>query len=177
MKFMEPNVAEYYPNALCFEDLSDISFLGNWFDSRYNSLMISIDACRNSYLEPDKCKSPEEISKWMGKQIFYVVSQKTSVDKSIYSWNANNDFNDENGNYFPLHKSPSSLLYEAPTTATNHKEIVPVIELMLGMDELELDDGQLSMNMAKRTKQFINVKSTRKISDKKSRYARKGSDP
>ena len=44
-KFMAENVAEYYPNALCFDDFSKLSFLDNWFDSKFKNIFIAIEAC------------------------------------------------------------------------------------------------------------------------------------
>ena len=56
---MDENVAIYYPNALCFEDLSKLSLLGNWFDKIYKNIYISIDACKNTVERPDKCAKDE----------------------------------------------------------------------------------------------------------------------
>ena len=50
-----------------------------------------------------KCKSSEEIAKFMSETIFYVVTQKTTVDKDIYEDNSDPHFTDEDG-YFPLNK-------------------------------------------------------------------------
>jgi len=60
-KFMKPNVAAYYPNSLCFDDKSQISFLSNWFDDEYKNLWVSFDACRNTTSNPKKCETPDEI--------------------------------------------------------------------------------------------------------------------
>jgi len=43
--FMGPKVAAYYPNALCFEDLNKIHLFGNWFDSFYKNIFITIERC------------------------------------------------------------------------------------------------------------------------------------
>lgn len=58
---MSENVAAYYPNALCFQDLSILSFYNNWFDEKYNNIFISIDACKNTIENPNKCESFENI--------------------------------------------------------------------------------------------------------------------
>ena len=56
--FMDPKVAAYYPNALCFEDYSKIRLHGNWFDSYYKSIYFTIERCRNNVIFPNKCESP-----------------------------------------------------------------------------------------------------------------------
>ena len=71
---MSENVAEYYPNALCFDDLSKLSFLGNWFDSKYNNIFIAIEACKNTDENPNKCASFEEIKEFVKHNQFYVIS-------------------------------------------------------------------------------------------------------
>ena len=58
---MSPHIADYYPNALCFDDLRKIKLLGNWFDDKYSNMIISIDACRNTTETPNKCASLNEI--------------------------------------------------------------------------------------------------------------------
>ena len=57
---MDENVAKYYPNALCFEDLREIKLFNNWFDSKHSGLIISIDACKNTPEKPTKCAPIEE---------------------------------------------------------------------------------------------------------------------
>jgi len=44
-KFMEHKVAGYYPNAVCFEDLSKVHLIGNWFDGYFKNIFISIERC------------------------------------------------------------------------------------------------------------------------------------
>ena len=61
LKFMKDNVADYYPNALCFDDKRQITLLSNWFDEKYKSIYISIDACTNRPGKMTKCKSIAEI--------------------------------------------------------------------------------------------------------------------
>ena len=102
---MDDNVASYYPNALCFEDLSQISFLGNWFDGEYRSVYISIDACKNTLERPNKCEPPEEIERWMNTNLLYIVAQKTIVNKEIWEEDSNPMFNDQHG-YYPMDKEP-----------------------------------------------------------------------
>jgi hypothetical protein len=45
IKFMSDGVAEYYPNSLCFEDLSKFSLLNNWFNEKFRNIFVAIEAC------------------------------------------------------------------------------------------------------------------------------------
>ena len=58
---MKDNVATYYPNSLCFHDKRKIKLHSNWFDEKYNSIYISIDACTNKPGKKNKCKPLDEI--------------------------------------------------------------------------------------------------------------------
>ena len=68
---MGANVAEYYPNSLCFEDPGKVRFLSNFMDSKYNNIIISIDACKNTLEHPNKCASKAEIKKFISENIIY----------------------------------------------------------------------------------------------------------
>ena len=52
----------------------------------------------------------------MHNNLFYVVSQKTVVDKSIYSSGADayysDELNQEEEDYYPLRKTVKSLMYD-----------------------------------------------------------------
>ena len=98
---MSENVSAFYPNAVCFDDKRTIKLLSNWFDSEYSNIFISLDECKPT--EYKKCKDPSEIATFMSETIFYVVTQKTTVDKDIYEDNSDPHFTDEDG-YFPLNK-------------------------------------------------------------------------
>ena len=111
LKFMDENVAAYYPTALCFEDLSKIDLMGNWFEIKYNSLLVSIDACRNSPEKKTKCASSKEISEFMATNIFYVISQKNIVNKGIFNEDSNKHFSVDDG-YFPLENGAASHIHE-----------------------------------------------------------------
>ena len=43
--FMIPQVAKYYPNAVCFDDISTINLFGNWFGDYYKNIFITIERC------------------------------------------------------------------------------------------------------------------------------------
>jgi len=52
------------------------------------------------------------------------------------------------------------------------EEIVPIQELMLGVDTMDLDDSKFGgFGFTDRKKEFINVKNNRMLSDKQSTYA------
>jgi len=69
----------------------------------------------------------------MRKNIFYVVTQKTTVNKDKYDDGADPHFTDEKG-YYPLEKQPKSLMYTALPDLPNG--IVPMFEIMLGLDKI-----------------------------------------
>ena len=54
-KFLSDTASNYYPNSLCFRDVSKVHLNRNWFGEKYNNLIISIDACRNTTENPIKC--------------------------------------------------------------------------------------------------------------------------
>ena len=62
---MEKSVAAYYTNALCFEDLSSLKLYGNWFDTDYRNLFITVERCKNTHIFPDRCEPDEVIDKWL----------------------------------------------------------------------------------------------------------------
>ena len=92
---MSENVAAYYPNAICFADKSQISMNDNWFSEEYSNFWISLDACRNTTENPTKCKSTEEIQNFMESNIFYIISQKTTINKDTFLDTANEYFTEE----------------------------------------------------------------------------------
>jgi hypothetical protein len=73
MKFMDEEIAKLYKNALCFEDLSQIHMYGNWYESDYKSLQISIDRCSENIMYPGKCASKEDTDKWFKKEVLYMI--------------------------------------------------------------------------------------------------------
>ena len=48
--------------------------------------------------------------------------------------------------------------------------VIPVFEIMVGIDSIEIDDEWYLYGVFTRAKSFINVKSSRLINDKLSRY-------
>lgn len=65
MKFMDENVANYYPNALCFEDKNKLKLMSNWFDFKYENFFFSIDACEGTNAYGYKCKPMDEINEFI----------------------------------------------------------------------------------------------------------------
>ena len=73
---MPPNVASYYPNSICFEDKSKLSFLNNWFKKQYKNFIIMFQACKDSKLrettyQSKKCASKDEVEKFFSENVFY----------------------------------------------------------------------------------------------------------
>ena len=99
----------------------------------------------------------------MEGQIFYIVAQKTTVNKAIYEKDADHHFTDDTGQYFPLEKEAKSLIYQ--TLPYTPEGIIPLFELMIGMDQVEVEDNKFSLGSTSKKKQFTNIKQLRKISD------------
>ena len=71
-KFMSKTAFSYYPNALCFEDKSQIIIENNWFDETYTNIYVAIEACNEEqYGKP--CKELSEIKTHMKDTLFYNV--------------------------------------------------------------------------------------------------------
>jgi hypothetical protein len=70
--------------------------------------------------------------------LFYAVSQKSFVDKNIYHHNARPHFTDANG-YWPLEKFLEPMIYQTIPIAPSG--LVSIFEVMIGMDEIEINDS------------------------------------
>jgi hypothetical protein len=70
--FVKKEARKFYPNSLCFNDRSKIVLHNNWFSDRYHNLAITVEHCRNTTLNGNKCKSPEVIDEYVSKTIFYL---------------------------------------------------------------------------------------------------------
>ena len=102
-----------------------------------------------------------------------MISQKTIVNKKIFEKQADPYFTDwsdsSNSNYHPFDKSPKSIMYSS--IPIKNDKIVPIQELMLGVDTIDFDDSVFGgFGFTERIKRFINMKDTRMLSDKKSAY-------
>ena len=73
-KFVKDNVAEYWPNALCFDDKRKIKIFSNWFDDEYSNFYIAIDACKDRPGKSQPCKPLHEIKQFVSQTVFYIVS-------------------------------------------------------------------------------------------------------
>ena len=106
-----------------------------------------------------------------------MVSQETTVNKELFEENANPYFMEEIEHtipgtsqtwteklYYPFDKGPKSMMF----SALNQFEpgIVPIKEIMLGIDSFSFDDAMVTIGFSTREKKFVNFKSTRVISDK-----------
>ena len=137
---MSEEVSGYYPNALCFEDTSMISLYSNWFDSKYRNIFIAIEACKNYPGKKTECATEGEIQNFIKSNTFYIISQRTAVNKDIYDHNADKHYETENG-YWPLDKSFISLFYSNLPEANDG--IVPIMELMIGQDMIDITDDYI----------------------------------
>ena len=68
------------------------------------------------------------------------MRQETIVNKKVYSYSDNVDqtFSDANNNYFPLQKSIKSMMYS--NLDNKEKRFVNIMEVMYGIDEVEIED-------------------------------------
>ena len=89
-------VADYYPNAICFENKKEVRLYGNWFEEKYNNILIAIEACTGE----DYCKPMNEIIDYVRTTSFFTVAQTTTVDKNTYhdSNSVDHHFTAKNGN-------------------------------------------------------------------------------
>ena len=90
----------------------------------------------------------------MSRNIFYVITQYTTVNKEVFENNADEYFTEVNevkipGTsrvytqkiYHPFNKEPWSLMF---ANANNVKSgIVPIKEILLGVDTIEMDDNKI----------------------------------
>ena len=81
-EFIPQNAQRYYPNALCFEDKTQIDLYSNWFSDEYKSLMIMFEKCVGISNMGTKCASIEEVTTFSENNVFYLVRQETMVDFS-----------------------------------------------------------------------------------------------
>jgi hypothetical protein len=42
LRFMTKNVAKYYPNSLCFDNIDEVKLYNNWFDQNYTNIEILV---------------------------------------------------------------------------------------------------------------------------------------
>ena len=115
-----------------------------------------------------------DINEFINKNIFYIIAQDTSVDKEMFIERADSNFCSRNkcdeNNYFPLQKSYKSIFYS--NIHNEYDSIVGINELMLGIDEIEMDDTFLGLKH--RHKHFLNIKQNRAIRDRQASYHEKG---
>ena len=62
----------------------------------------------------DKCRTEDEINKFVDDNVFYYITQETLLDKRIYEHNAYPKFQDPNDktNYFPMVSQTKSIMYK-----------------------------------------------------------------
>lgn len=82
----------------------------NWFGQTFKSPMIVIEKCNIKYRQEKGCADDADIDKFLEANYFYFGNQETLVNKNIYSYSDNIDFDfSENGDgdietYYPLQK-------------------------------------------------------------------------
>ena len=157
MKFMKESYRYYYPNSICFD--KNVPMYSNWFDDQYNNFFISFDSCQNTTANPTKCESLEEISKFAESNIFYVITQKTIVNKDQFEEHADDFFRDESNIYSPFEKDIQVTWYQAIPPAP--QGYIPVYAMFYGIDRLQMDDSMLFRGFFSRILNFVNLKSWR----------------
>ena len=74
LMFLSEDIRHYYPNSICFEKKSALSFDGSWFNGKFKNFYISLDACQNTEKEPNKCKPLDEIYEFVQNTVFYSLT-------------------------------------------------------------------------------------------------------
>ena len=83
LKFMSEEATNYYPNSICLDDSTHLHMLNSWYADVWENIQFIITACDQSTYQ-GTCKTEEEIDQFLRNNIFYFVTQKTTVDKTIY---------------------------------------------------------------------------------------------
>ena len=91
LKMMSSTSASYFPNVLCFKDKNKISMTRNWFGQTFKNPFIVIESCNPKFYK-GTCKSEEEIESFMEDNVFYYGNQETLVNKNVYSYSPDIDF-------------------------------------------------------------------------------------
>lgn len=104
------------------------------------------------------------------ENIFYVVTQETFMQKDHFLKDADPHYCEggkcDESNYFPLTEGYSSQFFSS--LEVNDNKVVKGLELLLGIDEVEIDDSLLGLSFRK--KNFVNFKGSRLIVDKSKHY-------
>ena len=66
--------------------------------------------------------------------------------------------------YQPFAREPKSLMFGSLQPVKDG--IIPIKEVMFGIDTIDMNDAKWQIGPTSREKEFVNVKSTRMISDK-----------
>ena len=110
--------------------------------------------CKNTTENNNFCKSPDEIDHWGKSNNFYLIRQDTMVDKSIYYDDAKDFKDEETKTYWPLRRHMKSEIFQA-LHSDHTSEIVELIEVSLGLNQLTFDDNWFQFGFSERTKYFV----------------------
>ena len=94
----------WYPGALCIKDREKAALRGNWFVQQYSMPFIAITECKNSTANGNRCKSPEEIKRYLEGKDFFFIHQHTYVESDMFRESDKvNEFPyfGDRDNYFP----------------------------------------------------------------------------
>lgn len=112
---MTDGKAEYYKNALCFEDKMTMTLFHNYYEEEFDNFFVSIQSCSESDLKrmtkTKQCAPKEKIEEFMETNFFYILTKKTIANKSIYKSQSDSHFDDEFKRYYPLQRSLHPLLW------------------------------------------------------------------
>lgn len=108
-------------------------------DQNFESIFISIDYC-NPKTYQGKCEDHDEIEKFLAKNLFSFINQKTMVDKNIYSKDDSDPFFMKHDNeYYPLQKKAERQFQH--TLQPYKNDFIRMYEVYLGIDMVEFDDS------------------------------------
>lgn len=129
------------------------------YDPTFKNIFVVIEACRQSEHQPNKiCRDPRSIDWFIKKHAIYVHSQNTIVNINKYEHNADKRFTDDQG-YWPLVAESENLLW---TPIVSQVEgYIPVLEVQIGVDKIEIDDSIIGNSFMKREKHFVNIREYR----------------
>ena len=130
----------FYPNNLCFEDISTISLHANWFSDKYQNIMIMFNHCQNTTENGNKCAPQSDIDLFIQSNSFYLIRQETLIDNNMKFEQAKDFKNEETGEYFPLKIGAKSEIY-IPLMPNSLKLTVPILEFRITINTIEIDDS------------------------------------
>lgn len=74
LRMMPASVAVYYPNSLCIANRTEVKNTNNWFNSKFENLVLTIEECNSRPGENKTCETTDEVQKFMDEKIFYFIN-------------------------------------------------------------------------------------------------------